>query len=114
MPKKANAIKKIQNSLIVGLVVEIIEENNSIIAYCPALELSSYGKDLEIAKKRFEKEVEIFFIETARKGTLEKYLLKLGWTLKSKPIPQYIPPVNINQLIMGTNSFMENVAIPVC
>ena len=116
MTKRENFIKKTTNTLIVGLHVEMIEEDGHFVAYCPALELSSYGKNADIARKRFEKELEIFFVETTRKGTLDKYLLKMGWTLRKKPVPQYIPPeIDIkDHLRRLTSSFTENVTIPVC
>ena len=111
MKKKENFIKKTPNTIIVGLHVKLVEEQGYFIAYCPALELSSYGKNVEIAKKRFEEEIAIFLTETERKGSLEKYLLKMGWTLRNKPIPQYTPPeINIGEY----NSFTEDIAIPVC
>lgn len=115
MKKKKNIIEQTTNKLSIELHVEIIEEDGYFVAYCPALELSSYGKDEKTAKKRFINEVTIFFIETGKKGTLEKYLLKMGWTLRKKPVPEYIPPEpNFNAHQRGYNSFTENVAIPVC
>ena len=111
MRKRKNFIEKTPNTITIGLHIKIIEEYGYFVAYCPALELSSYGKDLETAKKRFEEEIAIFLTETERKGTLEKYLLKMGWTLRNKPVPQYTPPeINIEE----HNSFTEEIAIPVC
>jgi hypothetical protein len=114
MKRRENFIGQITDTLTVGLHVDIIEEDGCFVAYCQALELSSYGKDEETAKKRFIEEVKIFFTETGRKGTLEKYLLKMGWTLRKKPVPEYIPPeINITQQIKSRTSFTENIAIPV-
>ena len=113
MKRSKDIIKHTTKTLTVKLHVDIIEEDGCYIAYCPALELSSYGKDEETAQKRFVEVVEIFFNETRRKGTLEKYLLKMGWTLKKKPIPEYTPPANITYPHKIHHSFIENVAIPV-
>lgn len=113
MKRKKNFIEQTTKILTVGLHVDIIEEDGYFVAYCPALELSSYGKDEETAQKRFVEEVKIFFNETHRKGTLEKYLLKMGWTLRKKPIPEYTPPANISYTHNIYNSFTENVTIPV-
>ncbi|MBN2350350.1 MAG: hypothetical protein JXJ22_16040 [Bacteroidales bacterium] len=102
------------NTITVGLHVVLLKEGDTFVAYCPALELSSYGGSEEKAKQRFEEEIKIFFDETAKKGTLEKYLLKQGWTLTKKPVPKYNPPEEID--IPYTNrlgSFTENIAIPV-
>ncbi len=114
MKKRKNRIEQTSNKLNIGLHVEIIEEEGYFVAYCPALELSSYGKEEQKAKERFINEVTIFFIEAEKKGTLEKYLLKMGWTLRKKPVPQYIPPEpNSNMQPKSYSSFTENVAIPV-
>lgn len=113
MRRRENFIKQGTNILTVGLHIEIIEDHGYFVAYCPALELSSYGENEEIAKKRFIEEVAIFFDETEKKGTIEKCLLKLGWTLRKKPNPKYIPPkIHLNSNIY--NSFTENVTIPIC
>ncbi|MFC0876942.1 hypothetical protein ACE01N_10115 [Saccharicrinis sp. FJH2] len=114
MPKRENIIKQTTNTLTVELYVEIHEEDGYFVAYCPALELSSYGTDEVTAKKRFEKEVEIFFVEASQKGTLEKYLLKMGWTLRKKPVPKYTPPKFTAPKQIRRTSFTEDVAIPVC
>jgi len=107
-------IKKTMDSITLGINFIIVQEENQFIAYCPALELSSYGDNMEQARKRFEEEIEIFFEETAHRGTLEKYLLKLGWTLTQKPKPKYDPPLDIkNKYPNPVSSFTERVAIPV-
>ena len=66
----------------VMLIVAIFKEDKYYVAYCPSLDLSSYAKDVAGAKKAFSDELDIFFEETNRKGTLEKLLLKQGWTLQ--------------------------------
>jgi len=114
MKKRENFIEGNKNTLTVGIQVEIREEEGYFIAYCPALELSSFAQDLDTAKKRFVDEVAIFIVETKRKGTLEKYLLKMGWTLREKPVPSYIPPKITIPPQLRQNTFMEDIAIPVC
>ena len=115
MPKK-NLIHNQGNTLIVEINVMLLIEGDQFVAYCPALELSSYGESEEIAKKRFEEEINIFFEETAKKGTLEKYLLKMGWTLRMKPQPKYTPPKRFpsEKQFNKLTTFSENVEIPVC
>jgi hypothetical protein len=111
MSEKENSIKTTANTLTIRLYVEMIKEGEYFVAHCPALELSSYGKDEGTAKKRFGEELEIFFEETLQKGTLEKYLLKMGWTLRKRPVPEYTPPENNTKV---PSSFIEDVVIPVC
>ncbi len=82
--------------LHIDVPVMFFREGDHMVAYCPALELSSYGKTEEKAKKAFEQAVNIFFEETERKGTLEKVLLSLGWSLRQKPSCRYEPPFFIH------------------
>jgi predicted RNase H-like HicB family nuclease len=77
----------------ISVQVLITQEDDCFVAYCPALELSSYADTETEAKKSFEEALSIFLTETERKGTLEKVLLGLGWTLRQKPSFQYQPPV---------------------
>ena len=71
--------------------VIFFRENDSIVAYCPALELSTCGNDIKEAKKNFEECLKIYLTETIKNGTLEKDLLKLGWESKPKDL-SFIPP----------------------
>ena len=89
-------ITKSKEGLEVILTIALFKEDKYFIAYCPALELSSYATTIDKAKKEFNKEVDIFFKETIRKGTLERLLLKYGWTLKMK---EFKPPsLSVNML----------------
>ncbi len=105
------------NTITVEVQAELVKEGNYFVVYCPALELTSYGTSEELAKERFSTELKIFFEETAKKGTLEKLLLQLGWSLRKKPKPKYQPPENIeipHYLLEKTiGPFTERIAIPV-
>jgi predicted RNase H-like HicB family nuclease len=76
-------------AISVGVDVLFLKEGDYVVAYAPALELSSYGKTEQSAKKAFGEAMDIFLEETERKGTLERVLLKLGWTLSRN---RYDPP----------------------
>jgi predicted RNase H-like HicB family nuclease len=79
-----------ENRLLqVSVPVFLIEEDAQWVVWCPALEVSSYGDTEDEARQAFEDAVEIFIEETARRGTLEKELLRMGWTLASA---DYYPP----------------------
>ncbi len=80
----------------ISVPVVILKEGDYMVAYCPALELSAYGRTEDAAKKAFEQIVHIFLEETERKGTLEKVLLSLGWSLRQKPSCKYEPPFFIS------------------
>jgi predicted RNase H-like HicB family nuclease len=73
----------------VGVDVLFLKEGRYVVAYAPALELSSYGRTEQAAKRAFEEALGIFLEETERKGTLERVLLRLGWTLSRS---RYDPP----------------------
>jgi len=67
------------DKITVGVNVVVVKEEDQFVVYCPALNLSAYGNTIESAKKRFNEELDIFFEETSIRGTLEKYLLNLGF-----------------------------------
>jgi predicted RNase H-like HicB family nuclease len=113
-----NTLQKERNSLNVSVEVALFQEDGIWVAYCPALEVSSYGDNKDEAKDAFEEAMQIFLAETERKGTLEKYLLKLGWQLQQKPKPVYNQPHisikgNSRLLKRSAQIYNERVAIPV-
>ena len=71
------------------LPVSIFKEGKRFIAYTPALDLSTSGKDYDEVKHRFEEIVHIFFEELIKKGTLNEILEELGWRKIQK---QWSPP----------------------
>lgn len=93
---KAHKHKK-EEQILLDIEVLILKEDDYFVAYCPSLELSAYAKSIEEAKHSFEREVNVFIDETSKRGTLEKYLIKLGWVLTHK---NYIPPcISFNKYI---------------
>jgi predicted RNase H-like HicB family nuclease len=112
-----NIIERGQDYIIIQLNVMLLKEDDSFVAYCPALELSSFGDSPEDAQKAFHEALEIFIEETSNKGTFDNELLSLGWTLKKKPEPEYYPPLLIGTykqlLSTGASSIKENVKFPV-
>lgn len=63
----------------VKLPLVIFKEDKSFVAYSPALDLSTAGESFEIAKKRFDKAVKIFFAEVIESGNLDEVLAEYGW-----------------------------------
>ncbi|HUX56294.1 MAG TPA: hypothetical protein VMV77_04930 [Bacteroidales bacterium] len=112
--RKKGTIHKAGNSINVGIEVALGKQGDFFVAYCPALELSSYGKTEDEARNNFETEVAIFIEETEKTGTLEKILLRLGWCLRRLPEPKYMPPKKIESQFLNNSFqyFTENVAIP--
>jgi hypothetical protein len=107
-------IKKIESELMVFLT----KEDDYFVMYCPALELTGYGKTKGEAKKSFEANMRIFFEETTEKGTLDLILLNLGWTIRKKPSAMYEPPNVESELVSKFQHGLEglrkeSIAIPV-
>lgn len=115
--KMKNYIKTDDKSSVdVSLEVQLIKDGNYIVSYCPALELSSYGKDEEDAKEGFEEALSIFLEELKQRGTLEKVLLNLGWGLRKLPFVSFQPPEPESLKPYSKpvqKRFNEKVAIPV-
>jgi predicted RNase H-like HicB family nuclease len=113
-----NIVSKIKDHIQVNIEIVLFKEGETWIAYSPALELASYGDSLEDAKHAFHEMIDIFLEETNRKGSLEKYLLKLGWQLQQRPKPKYNQPdlktlKNKSILFKNSRTYTEKVSIPV-
>ena len=67
-------------------------EDKSHIIYCPALDLSGYGKTETEAKKSFEIHLHEYLQYTTNKNTLWIDLKKLGWTIKKNLKKPAVPP----------------------
>jgi len=87
-----------------SLPVSVIREDNSFIAYTPALDLSTVGDTFEEAKKRFEEAVQLFFEEIIEEGKIDQALTELGWHKREN---KYSPPVVVSHTT-------ENFSIPFC
>lgn len=103
----------VNHNIELNVAVLLLKEEETFVAYCPALELSSYGKTEEEAKEYFEDALQIFLKDTLEMGTLEKCLLKFGWSLKSD---FYEPPRIENQVDFSKYSdykiFSQVIRIP--
>ena len=73
----------------VNVDVHCFEQDNMWVAYCPALDWSTYGDTLEEAQEAFPVALRILIEDLIDQGRLEKELIRLGWTLTLRT---YIPP----------------------
>lgn len=82
----------------VKLQVQIIKEGNKYIAYAPGFDLSTSGRSMKEAQKRFEEIVHIFIEELTEAGTMEEVLKDLGWQKHQKAWqpPQIVAQENFN------------------
>lgn len=81
----------------------IFKEDDNDIFYCPALEISGYGKDETEARQSFEVSLDQFIQYTIHKNTLHSELMKLGWTLHGKHKPAY--PPSMQHLLENNENF---------
>jgi hypothetical protein len=94
--------------------VIFFKDDRVIVAYSPALDLSSCGSSIPEAKKHFEECLRIYLEETIKHGTLEKDLLNLGWKSNPKkygffPSPGRYKPEPANVLKRSEISIPVNV-----
>ena len=87
-----NYIKNSGKTVEVGVEVLLAQDGDYIVAVCPALNLSSFGKTSEEAKDAFHEALQLFMEDIIERQTLEKALLDLGWTLRKLPTFEYKPP----------------------
>ena len=84
MQKRAKTIvlRKMRNkmaSIEAKIPVLFFQEGKKVIAYSPALDLSSCGDTEQQARKRFGEAASIFLSEIHKMGTIEEVLEECGW-----------------------------------
>jgi len=93
----------------ISLSLVEFKEEDVIIIYSPALDLSGYGYTEVEAKNSFSEALHEFFRYTNNKNTLDKVLKKLGWSIKgSKKKPKFNPPKD-SELIKSNPLYNEIV-----
>jgi len=76
------------------LSVLVFEQGDYFVAYCPSLEISSYGISVEDAKVGFDDAMNVYLAYCIENGTLKKDLADHGWLIEHKP-DKYAPPSEI-------------------
>ncbi len=62
------------------LQVQFLKQGKYTVAYSPALDISTSGKNQTQARKRFAELANIFIREIMERGTAHQILTELGWT----------------------------------
>lgn len=88
-----------------ALPVIFLKEKGQFVAYTPALDLSTSGKSLVQAERRFVQATKLFFEECQRMGTLDEVLGDLGW---EKHRDVWTPPV-----VVARDSQTLTIPLPV-
>ncbi len=81
-----------------NIPVMFFEEGEKVIAYSPAIDLSTCGENEEQARKRFTEAASIFFDEIIKMGTLDDVLTECGWK-KVKKENTWSPPKYKQELV---------------
>ena len=90
-----NRIKTEGNNIVeMPVSLLVFQQGDYYVAYCPSLELSSYGISVEDAKEGFDDAMNIYLEHCEKQGTLEADLVKHGWTIERKPT-KLEPPARI-------------------
>lgn len=87
------------------------------MAYCPSLNLSSYGDSIEDAKIGFDEIMQSYLEYFKENGSLHEDLIKMGWTLNSQNHKKVEPPATVDLNIPAgvlRKQFNENWSVPVC
>ena len=108
---KAAPYKK---TVTTNVTVMLYEQGDYIMAYCPALDLSSYAHTEAEAVTSFREALDIFLEYCQEEDTLEQNLVACGWKLRHG----YLQPEEVivpMELLRAKNlhSFDQPIAIPV-
>jgi hypothetical protein len=86
----------------VNLPLILFEEDNVEVVYCPALDISGYGKTEKEAMDSFTVALGEFLLYTTHKNTFFSELSKIGWKVK-KNKPMTPPPMS--KLLESNDNF---------
>ena len=77
-----------------GLPVSIFQEGKSFVAYSYAMDLSTSGKNIKQARRRFSEAMQMMIEELVKTKKLDSFLKSQGWTKARKEwdAPRLISP----------------------
>lgn len=119
--KAAYSTGESQVNLVLG--VYIFTEEETYIAYCPALDISGYGKNEIEAKQSFGEVVRQYLEYCIHEHTLTEDLQKHGWKVESIKQHKLISPDTVSMMKRNPDfknlienkeysKYMENLSIP--
>ncbi len=68
----------------------VFKEENTYVAYCPEVDISSCGRDVQHAKEMLKTAVRLFVEEAEKMGTFKDILDESRY--KKDPVGRWIPP----------------------
>jgi hypothetical protein len=91
------------NTIQINLAMIAFEEDKSNIIYCPALDLSGYGKTENEARESFETTLSEFFSYTIHKKTFPDVLKEMGWSVRKRG--KRMTPPTMQKLLENNDNF---------
>ena len=92
-----------ETHILINLDIIIFNEGESIIVYCPSLDLSGYGYSEVEAKESFDTVLSEYFRYTIIKKTVKADLIRLGWKMKNDIKP--IQPPTLQRVLRENENF---------
>jgi len=96
-------------SINLNLTVNFINEGKSVVAYSPALDISTAGKNQSEARKNFEELVQMFLSDISERGVMNEVLSDLGWVKKKSSV---LKKSNLNNWVPPKIS-QRNIKVPI-
>jgi hypothetical protein len=90
--------------ITIDLAIISFDEDDSTIIYCPALDVSGYGKTEKEALESFHIGLGEFFLYTTRKKTFVSELTRMGWKVKKSSHKPMHPP-ELSKLLETNDNF---------
>ena len=97
------------------VTVMLYQQGDYVMAFCPALDLSSYCKTESDAVASFKEALDIFLEYCIENDTLEQNLIACGWKLRHgylKPKEVTVPLELLRA--QSLHSFDYKISFPVC
>jgi len=108
MPDKEGIIsgewKSANSTIELTIPLIVFQQDNTYIAYCPALDLSGYGNTENEAYESFNVVMGEYFLYTTRKKTLADDLRKRGWIVRNNKTKPMRPP-ELSKLLETNKDF---------
>lgn len=97
-----------KNKITVNLSVILFNEEETVIAFCPALDIYGYGVNQEEAKDSFDIAIDEYFKYTINKNTLHTDLTSRGWKVHgSKSKKGRLDPPTMSELLVLNAEFED-------
>jgi predicted RNase H-like HicB family nuclease len=104
-----------QNIIELQLSILVFQEGEYYVAFCPSLNLSSYGDSIDDAKEGFDEVVMEYICEANKNKSLAPDLSGLGWQVRSHEEAK--PPGQVELNIPAgllKSQFNQSYRVPAC